>query len=487
MLRRWSKVLVFATLLGTGAHVGAQSPAPASPLATSITAALAGVNLGATVRVGLVVLEASSGRVVFAQNPDLALNPASNAKVLTAATALTVLGPDRRFTTALYGTPAPGSVLGPLVLRGQGDPSLDTGDLYELAREVAAQGIRRVDGDLVVDDSAFGSQHLPPAFEQQPRETAAFRAAVGAVSVNENAIALRVRPGGVVGGPAIVTVEPRGYLEVENAMTTSDGGAPVVNLEVTPLPDGREHARVTGSFPATARMAVYHRRLDNPGLAAGWAMRAALEDLGVRVTGTVRVGTASSATMVQLCAHRSAPLSSLLYEVGKDSNNFFAEMTLLAIAAHQGATPTPGPVTFQRGIDRVSAWARDNGVPAQGLVVRNGSGLFDANRISARQLASVHRGVWRLPSIRDEFIAQLAVGGDDGTLHGRLRIENAERVVRAKTGTLDDAISLSGFVLAADPARTLVFAFMANGVRGRGGVARQAADAVVTQLVMSVR
>ncbi|MDB4930191.1 MAG: D-alanyl-D-alanine carboxypeptidase/D-alanyl-D-alanine-endopeptidase [Myxococcaceae bacterium] len=480
MRGRIGVALVCAALAISG-HVGAQSPAAAPPLATVLAPSIeAAATRGA--RISVVVMEAGSGRVVYEREADAALNPASDAKLLTASAALAILGPDRRFTTTLEGATSGEAVAGPLVLRSDGDPSLSTDDLYALTRELVAAGLRRVDGDLVVDDRALGAEHLPPAFEQQPDEAAPFRAAVGAVSVDENALSIRVRPG-TVGAPAVVTGAPRGFVEVENALTTVAVGAPAVELTATPLADGRTHVRVRGTFPATERGAVYRRRLDAPALAAGWALRGALEDLGVRVSGAVRVGPAPEG-LATLATHRSAPLSVLLYEVGKDSNNLYAEMTLLAIAA-EGVER--GAATFRRGAERVVEWCRGAGVDTRGLVVRNGSGLYDANRVSARQLAQALRANWRRPAVRDEFIAQLAVGGGDGTLRHRLRIAGAERMVRAKTGTLDDVIALSGYVLAPDPGRTLVFAILANGVRGRAAETRRLADEIVTTLVGRVR
>ena len=236
MRGRIGVALVCAALALTG-HVGAQSPAAAPPLATTLTPLIApAVPTGA--RVSVIVMEAGSGRVLYERDPDAALNPASDTKLLTASTALSVLGADRRFTTGLYGTAAGGAVTGSLVLRGDGDPSLSTGDLYALARELVEAGVQRVDGDLVVDDSALGAEHLPPAFEQQPHESAPFRAAVGAVSLDENVLTVRVRPG-AIGGPAIVSAEPRGYVEVESALSTVQSGTPAVTIEVTALPDGR--------------------------------------------------------------------------------------------------------------------------------------------------------------------------------------------------------------------------------------------------------
>jgi D-alanyl-D-alanine carboxypeptidase/D-alanyl-D-alanine-endopeptidase (penicillin-binding protein 4) len=480
MQRRIGAALVCAALAMTG-HVGAQSPAAPPPLATVLTTPIAAATTGGA-RISVVVMEAGSGRVVYERDADAALNPASDAKLLTASTALAVLGPDHRFTTTLEGTANGDAVTGPLVLRSDGDPSLSTDDLYALARELVLGGVRRIDGDLVVDDQALGAERLPPAFEQQPDETAPFRAAVGAVSVDENALTVRVRPG-PVGGAAIVTAEPRGFVDVESTLSTTASGTPAVELTVTRLADGRARALVRGSIPATQRSAAYRRRHDSPSLAAGWALRSALEDLGLRITGAVRVGAAPR-NLTTIATHRSAPLSVLLYEVGKESNNLYAEMTLLAVAA-QGAEH--GTASFRRGAERVLEWCRGAGIETRGLVVRNGSGLYDANRVSARQLAQALRANWRRPAVRDEFIAQLAVGGGDGTLRHRLRIAGAERMVRAKTGTLDDVIALSGYVLAPDPSRTLVFSILANGVRGRAAETRRLADDIVTTLVGRVR
>jgi D-alanyl-D-alanine carboxypeptidase/D-alanyl-D-alanine-endopeptidase (penicillin-binding protein 4) len=418
---------------------------------------------------------------VFSRGADESLNPASNAKLITAAAALALLGADHRYVTTMHGRVAPDgtAVTGPLVLRGGGDPSLSTADLLAMARELRNAGIRRVEGGVLVDDAAFGTEHLPPAFEQQPHENAAFRASVSAASVDDNAMTLYVRPGTRAGATAIVTIDPPGYFQLENSLLTSAGGAPAIRLDLAPGASGCERATVGGTIPLAAHADSFQRRIANPSLATGHAVRAALEVLGVRVAGGVTVGAMPEGLPV-VASHRSARLSSLLYELGKSSNNFYAEMTLLAIAA-QGASP--GAVTFERGASRTVEWLRSVGVPTSGLVVRNGSGLFDANRVSARQLAAVLRAVWREPAIRDEFIAQLAVGGEDGTLHSRLRVPGAERWVRAKTGTLDDVIALSGYVLAPSAERTLVFAFVANGVRGRQADARALADRIVGQMV----
>ncbi len=190
-MRRSMRAAALAVALLVNPHGFAQpAPAPGVALASVLEPLLAGLRVPGA-RLGVIVVDAATGQVVFQHDADLPLNPASNAKILTAAAALSLLGPERRFVTALHGD-VRGGVARELVLKGQGDPSLRTADLLDLARQARAAGLRRVEGDVIVDDTWLGAEHLPPAFEQRPRETAAYRAAVGAVSVDENVLTVRV-------------------------------------------------------------------------------------------------------------------------------------------------------------------------------------------------------------------------------------------------------------------------------------------------------
>src|SRR5439155_22144213 len=127
------------------------------------------------------------------------------------------LHPEYRFETGIYGPSTKGSVLsGALVLRGYGDPSLRAADLYTIALELKRDGVKRVDGGIVVDQRFFDDSYTPPAFDQQPGEWMPFRANVSALSVDENVLVATFRPGG--GGAAIVTIWPPGYVDVEGTV-----------------------------------------------------------------------------------------------------------------------------------------------------------------------------------------------------------------------------------------------------------------------------
>ncbi len=425
-------------------------------------------------RVSITVVDTESGQRVFEHQPELALNPASNQKIVTAAAALALLGAEARFRTGLYGRVEGDAVTGGLVLRGFGDPSLRQGDLVELARDLERRGIRRVD-DIVVDATYFDSQILPPAFEQQPGEVAAFRAPTGAVSVDANAYILRVRPADAVGGPARVELDGDGYFRVDNQITTSDAGAP--NVLADQRADG-EQMRLTlrGSVPLGSAPLSYRRRIENPLPWAGHLLRDALSDIGIRVTGGVRLATQPSDAPL-LASHQSRPLAEIVTALGKQSDNFVAEMLFRNLGAERHR---PGRV--EDSVAAVRGFLADAQIAPGDQQIVNGSGLFQGNRVSSSQLAAVLVHAYRSPSLRAEYVAHLAIAGVDGTLENRLRDLPAPRVVRAKTGTLNDAIALSGYALGPDPGRAYAFSVLVNGAAGRQGAARALADGVARAL-----
>ena len=445
----------------------AQAQTAASPLATRLAEVVA--EAGAGDQVSVTVMDASTGTVLFAHQGDLALNPASNQKLVTAAAALSRLGPEFRMRTALYGR-VDGDGVATLSLRGYGDPSLGQADLIELARDLADHGVRRV-GEIVVDATYFDDQILPPAFEQQPNEIAPFRAATGAVSVDGNAYVLRVLPGATVDAPARVRLDGAGYFALESTITTAGEGQP--QIIATQRDQGaRMQLVLRGTMPLGITGVSYRRRIENPLPWSGWLMRDALAAAGIRSGESVRVAATPSGSAL-LAQHSSRPLAELVSLMGKQSDNFVAEMVFRVLGAERHA---PGRAADSVAV--VREVLREAGVDPARVELVNGSGLFQGNRIASTDLARLLAWAYRDPGIRDEYVAHLAIGGVDGTLASRLRDLPRARIVRAKTGTLDDAIALSGYVLGPDAGRTVAFSVIVNGARGRLGAARGLCDGV---------
>jgi D-alanyl-D-alanine carboxypeptidase/D-alanyl-D-alanine-endopeptidase (penicillin-binding protein 4) len=239
-------------------------------------------------------------------------------------------------------------------------------------------------------------------------------------------------------------------------------------------------AKLSGAVSADSRVVRYTRRADDPRLLAGYALKALFERAGVKVSGDVKLGTARGHVLAR---HLSEPLSSLLYALGKQSDNFYAEMIFKGI----GGEAKERPAKSVDAADFVTRWLERIGASEAGVVIKNGSGLFDANRVTAWTTVELLRWAWRDPSVQPEFVAQLAVGGVDGTLHKRFRGELTKRRVRAKTGTLDDVISLSGYVLRDGGKGPIAFSIFFNKVGGKQDAARHAADRLVELIAKQTR
>lgn len=422
------------------------------------------------------ISEADTGNTWAELQPKLPLNPASNMKVLTAAAALARLGSEYRFSTGLYGEINAGKV-DPLVLRGEGDPSLSTADLWQLARALENLGVVEV-GNVLVDQSRFDAQFVPPAFEQQPDEWAAFRAPVSAVALEQNAVTLHVLATRA-GEPARAWFDPPGVVSVEGIIQTQrPGSRESIQLTMEPRPDaliGRIGGHVAEGLPRLR----FARRMDDPRRAPGLALASILAERGVKVHGSVSLG--GEAVKPRLVFRESAPLGELLAELGKNSDNFAAEMVFKAL----GAMLSGSPARSQDGAKAMLTWLGELGISTADLRIENGSGLFDANRVSAGTMTAVLERVYRNPGIYPEFLAQLAIGGVDGTLRSRFRQVLPRRSVRAKTGTLSAAIGLTGYVLSTTGKAPVAFSFLINGIEGHAGEARQKIDQVVEGIVRS--
>lgn len=483
MKRAAAGLAVLAALLLVAPDVLPDPPPPASSAAApssgdrapeldAATHAIASERaLGEGAAVGIAVVDVDSGRLLAAVNEHLALNPASNAKLYTAAAALATLRGEHRYETTLTGKLEGDAVAGPLAIRGFGDPSLTTADLWQMVQELKGFGVKRVDGDVVVDQRFFDEQTTPPAFEQQPNEWASFRAPVSAVALDENCVTLTVRPG-PVGGNARVELDPPGFVDVEGSIKTAEGGG-ADNVELTLTGNGsRMSAKLSGAVAGDSRVVRFTRRAEDPRLLAGYALKAVLERSGVEVKGDVKLGTARGHTLAK---HFSAPLSTLLYALGKQSDNFYAEMVFKTLGGEGKARPARAG----DAAEVVTKFLERAGAIDAGVVIKNGSGLFDANRVTAYSTVQLLRWAWRDPAVQPEYLAQLSVGGVDGTLHKRFRQELTRRRVRAKTGTLDDVIALSGYVLRDGGRGPLAFSVLFNHVGGKQDGARHAADKLV--------
>ena len=429
-------------------------------------------------RVGIHVMDAETGETVYALNDKEALNPASGIKVATALAALVYLGPEATFTTTLLADPPVKGKVKKVYLRGSGDPSLRTSDLRDLADGLAARGVTAVTAGIVVDGSRFDDEVLPYGFDHHPKSDAesAFRAPVGGVTINAGTLQIRVLPGAGPGAHAAVSVFPRGYVDLDNATETLSDAKTAIKVSTWAEGD-RMKVKIWGTVSTTYKGGLFSRRAEDPLALAGYGLAQVLEERGIAVGGKVEKGHVPGSA-VRVAAATSEPLSSLLLDVGKASRNVVAEQLLKAIGAEVKGAPGSGT----KGAEAVMELLGKAGIDTAAVTYRNGSGLYDANAVSASAVAKLLRYAYGSPEIAPEFLSQLAVGGVDGTLAGRLGTPEALRHVRAKTGTQKGMTSLSGYVLAPPGKTTLCFSIIVNDAQGRIAYFRSLQDRIVGEM-----
>jgi D-alanyl-D-alanine carboxypeptidase/D-alanyl-D-alanine-endopeptidase (penicillin-binding protein 4) len=213
-----------------------------------------------------------------------------------------------------------------------------------------------------------------------------------------------------------------------------------------------------------------HHTAHDPALAAAGRFKVLLRTHGI-VAGVAGVGRAPDDGYA-LAQVESSPLSDVLAEMDRESDNFSAEMLLKDIGAEVGdaGTTAAGAAIVTRDLAAAD-------VPLDGVRVLDGSGLSLDDRLTARALAALLVAVWNDPDLRDPFWRSLPVAGVNGTLEKRLRRAPARGAVHAKTGTTDRASALSGYV-----GDRYSFAVLQNGWPVRAWSARKAQDRFATAL-----
>jgi D-alanyl-D-alanine carboxypeptidase/D-alanyl-D-alanine-endopeptidase (penicillin-binding protein 4) len=414
------------------------------PLAARIDAAIAAAKLDGT-KLGISIVDLETGTVLYERDADTPLNPASNAKLVTTAAALTKLGPEHRYSTQIWVDKdglTDGVVSGKLYLQGGGDPALVTGEIYELAGQIEAAGITKLQGSIIVDVGRYADEGMPPGFDQKD-EFASHRAPGGAMAVNYNTFEVHARPSPTLGESPVLSALPAvPSIVLESDAKTVAGNRNKLYVSAEQR-DGKLVVTFHGEVGIDNGASSYRYPVSDPSRYAGELLLVALRQRGIEV-GKAKVELGEVPRTAQLVATaRSEALSELCRAVNKWSNNFMAEQILRSLAPARGATA-------DAALEQLRAYTQEIGMPQEGLVLGNGSGLYANNLISARALTHLLAHVYGDFRVRYDFIASLAIMGADGTTRSRLRESDARGFIRVKTGTLDEVSALSGYAGARD-------------------------------------
>ena len=482
MIRTGTLLLIIGYLL-FGSTV-AQQPAPASvdtveTLQQRISALITQPRY-ASAMWGVKVISLDTKKTLFEYNPQKLFSPASNSKLYTMALALDRLGPDYRIRTSLYAHARPtrrGILDGDLIVYGRGDPTINTHlhtDIFEalepLVSALTNAGVKRISGDLIGDDSCF---HGPPfgsgwAWEDLQNY---YGAEVSALTINDNTLQVLVKPADHLGQPCLVSAAPQTIcLAISNRTFTVLKGARRAIHFYRPIAENVLY--ITGEMaiddPGVTEDATVH----NPaGLFVGFFQQA-LARHGIEVAGRVRtmnwLDRANERLDLQECVElgsmKSPPFREILPEILKPSQNLYTDLILAhvgtmstnAAPSRRGAEET----TEELGLRALREFLTEAKLPGGQTFMEEGSGLSRNNLTSPNATVALLDYMSR-HKCSDLFINSLPIAGVDGTLRRRMKGTAAEGKVRAKTGTLGWANSLSGYVTTA-AGEHLAFSIMLN-------------------------
>lgn len=412
-------------------------------------------------RWGVLIVDPERGDTLYSRDAGKLFIPASNMKIVTSAVALDLLGPDFRYSTPVLarGELRNGVLDGDLLVAGRGDPTVSdasAGDamlpLRALADSVYARGVRRVRGSVAAFGNAFPDANAGIGWSWDDFDET-YGAFTDELLFNEGFSEIHVTAGAQPGTPPTMRTTPAKQfpgVRIEATTVVRAGRDTVAHLDAV-KDTARGDVVLRGTIPAGDSAVVYVTH-PNPSAAFIAAFRETLADRGIGI-GDSSVSPASR--LDTLAVMRSAPLSTILANFLKPSQNQIGEMLFKTVALQRTDT---GSLAAARRIvgERLRAWgARDDG-----FVVWDGSGLSRMDLVSPETLVRVLDAMRRAPSF-PWYERALPLAGFDGTLANRMRGTRADANVRAKTGTLSAVRSLSGYVTTRD-GRMLLFSILCN-------------------------
>jgi len=430
--------------------------------------------------VGAFVQEIGETRPLVVHQASRPMNPASTMKLLTTLAALELLGPDYRWRTEAYadGPITDGVLAGNLVLKGYGDPKITIEQFQELVLRLRASGLATIRGDLVLDRSYFATgAHDPAAFDGEPLKP--YNVGPDALLVNFKSVRFVFAPG--AGDSAVdVRTEPAlSNVAIRSVPSPSSGDCDEWRVGLRALfADRAERADAAfrGRYPISCgERDWYVALLDHPHYVLGM-FTAAWAAVGGTFSGSVRGGRVPPGAS-PLATLESPPLSEVVRDINKLSNNVMARQVFLTLATVE----YPPPATTAHAAAVLRRWLRERKVSAPDLVLENGSGLSRHERIAAQSLGRVLLAADQ-SRMHAEYVSSLAVAATDGTVRKRFENEDVAEQALLKTGSLEAVRAIAGYVLTPN-GRTFVVVCFVN--HANAAAAQPALDQLVNWVYAS--
>jgi D-alanyl-D-alanine carboxypeptidase/D-alanyl-D-alanine-endopeptidase (penicillin-binding protein 4) len=406
----------------------------------------------ASVGVKVVLLKQNS--TIYEKNASHLFTPASNTKLITAAAAYHMLGPEYRFKTKFYTDKKVGThAIHNLYVVGAGDPTLTDKDLVAVAQRLRKLGIHDIKGSIVVDSSLFAREKASapgwsrgdgPIFDKAP---------TGAFMVNHSCITIQIRPSRIAGKKPLVIIDPPAHVPIKNTATTKAVGA---GHTLHVVQGAANSLIIRGTIGKKSRTRYYRMAVTEPNLYAGNVLAAVLKAQKILVRGTVVSGIVPEKARL-LEEHSSAPLDEIMVHLMKKSDNLYAD----ALFRLFGAQSSQQAGSWANGKKAVEQFLHKTvGLDISDLKIFDGSGLSHSNKVSPNQFIELLTWIYTQSPYKENFIASLPIGGVDGSLRNRMK-QTEPHTVKAKTGNLTGVTCLSGYITP-KTGLPLIFVIMVN-------------------------
>lgn len=381
-----------------------------------------------------------SNRIVASLNAVKSRTPASVIKVLATYASILKLGFDYRWPTKFYarGDIYKGVLNGDLIVKGFGDPTLNSTHLKEIVRKIKAQGIKKITGDIVIDRSYFkvGTRDSSK-FDENPYSP--YNAMPDAMMFNERVSTICIE----VGKNSVSKKNPDGSYKLINNIKAvnkpckgrySWPGIKIDKSKTVPK------VLLQGKMSKHCEKRNICKVITKPYKSFYYALKDSLKKAGVEVDGYMKLQKTTNLSRL-LFTHYSSSLEKIISKTSKKSNNLYARHLLLLLGAKQYSAPA----TLEKGRRAIEYILRSKRAIAwDELKIDNGSGLSRSAKMSAKTLADMYDNAYERYGQR--WMDTLSIAGVDGTIKKRFRGTIVKNKAWMKTGTLKRVKNIGGYV-----------------------------------------
>jgi D-alanyl-D-alanine carboxypeptidase/D-alanyl-D-alanine-endopeptidase (penicillin-binding protein 4) len=421
----------------------------------------------------------------------IAMNPASVMKLVTTFSALDILGPNFTWKTGFYtdGTLSKGVLTGNLIIKGGGDPKWVLERMEENFKTLQVLGVQRITGDIILDNSVFELPEKNSAdFDGEPMRP--YNSAPDGLLVNFKALILKFVPDPQTQTIRVISEPPMADVAIDAQVTATTDGCGDWRSGLRADFSNPNKVQFGGSYSVRCGESTWPVAYVEPASYAVRVVKAMHKASGGLLDGKVRYGTLPR-TALLLWQAPSLPLSLIIADVNKFSNNVMAQQVFLTLSAqystfnsslHLPGAPRTG--NFARSATTVQNWWRERfGRAVKAPTLDNGSGLSRSERITAQSLSELLKLAARHQSA-EVFTNSLSIAGVDGTaanMSKRGIAVNAIGNAQLKTGTLHDVAAVAGYATGKSGKRYSVVGLINH---SNASAARPALDALVEWAVL---